>query len=140
LVRDCVGKSKRETERILVSLAPEAPCPDRVRPVSADRSELKITVDEALLGKLKRVRELTAHKNPNPSYNELLHQMADLVLRKLDPLEKSPSPAKVKSAVRIKPIIVKWPALRTVPAGLKRQIWRRDQGRCQFVDRKPGKR
>ena len=35
--------------------------------------------------KLQRIRELDAHVNPNPSYLELFHRLADLALKKLDP-------------------------------------------------------
>ncbi len=83
------GLSKKQTEAVLITKAPEAFIhKEKVRPVTEDLTELKILAHSKLMAKLKRIKELRSHKNVNPTYGELLEDMADLVLKKLDPIEK----------------------------------------------------
>jgi hypothetical protein len=141
------GKSKRECERVLASVAPEVMKRDKERAVSATETEIRFTADEALMKKLERVRQLRSHKNPHFSYNELFHDMADLLLRKLDPEQKLELEAKAeksKAAARANPAIVTNPAspasTRYIPTQIRREVWKKDQGRCAFQDTKTGKR
>ena len=84
------GLSKKQTEAVLIAKAPEAfTHKEKVRPVTSDLTELKILAHSKLMAKLKRIKELRSHKNVNPTYGELLEDMADLVLKKLDPINDS---------------------------------------------------
>jgi hypothetical protein len=67
------GCSRKETEKVLASWLPEQPLPppDRQRPVSPQQTEIKMTVDNALLEKLERIKELIAHC-PYPYESHLL--------------------------------------------------------------------
>ena len=49
------------------------------------KKRIDITLTERVI---KRLKELTAHKNPNPSYAELLELSTEFMLSKIDPLKK----------------------------------------------------
>jgi hypothetical protein len=177
LLQACEGMSKRETERLLLEKRPEARPFDRERPITATETELRMVIDEDLRKKLERLRNLVAHRNPNPTYNELLHILADVALERLDPAERKvrnpPSPGKVKvensGKVKVEnsgKVEVENSAkvkvensggakatpgegsskskasselLRFPNAALKREIWIRDRGKCQYRDLKTGR-
>jgi len=87
--------------------------------------------------KLKRIRELDSHVQSDPSYQELFHRMADLVLKKLDPAV--PKTTQTQKIAISRQRLATPPAeehtqraLRTIPAKLKSEVWQRDQGRCRF--------
>ncbi len=85
------GKSKRECEKHLVALDPSAATPrERERVVSPTQTEIRFVADDALLEKLKQIRELDGHVQCNASYLERFHRIADLALKKLDPLKSKP--------------------------------------------------
>ncbi|OFZ55187.1 MAG: hypothetical protein A2428_11615 [Bdellovibrionales bacterium RIFOXYC1_FULL_54_43] len=82
------GKSRRECDRLLAELAPETSRPEQARPISATQTEIRFTAEAALLSKLERLRALLSHRNPNPSYAELIEMLANLALNRLDPEQK----------------------------------------------------
>ena len=95
LLDEVVGKSKKQTEKILSEHFPEireAMKPERVRPVGSsveDEVEVRFNMKSDLNGKLKRLRDLTAHRNPCPTYAELIELMADYMLDGIDPVRKA---------------------------------------------------
>lgn len=140
------GKSRRECEKHLFALDPSAAIPrEKERVVSPTQTEIRFIADDALLEKLQKIRELDGHFQANASYLELFHRMADLALKKLDPLNKKETnkditpPAEQLSPSNTTHMDERTPAhqspnlnTRYVPAHIKRQVWLRDQGRCQF--------
>lgn len=140
------GKSRRECEKHLVALDPLAAAPqEKERVVSPTQTEVRFIADDALMEKLQKIRELDGHFQTNASYLELFHRMADLALKRLDPLDKKKtskvftppaeqlSPSNTTSANE-RTGAHQSPNLnsRYVPAHIKRQVWFRDQARCQF--------
>ena len=45
--------------------------------------------DPELMKKFKEIKDLTAHQNPSPSYQELFHMMSDYMLERIDPVRKA---------------------------------------------------
>ncbi len=153
------GKSRRECEKHLVALDPDAATPqERERVVSPTQTEIRFIADDALMEKLQSIRELDGHVQSNPSYLELFHRMADLTLKKLDPLSSKkpahkraandeapkPTPPEERSEENSQNPRETSPATghsnpRQIPAELKREVWRRDQGQCTYVSQ-DGKR
>ncbi len=171
------GKSRRECEKELSALDPQAALPqERERVVSPTQTEIRFIADDSLMEKLQSIRELDGHVQSNPSYLELFHRMADLTLKKLDPLsskktthkktvrdevtknaqtadkkspqsraadstppaECSPAPAQTQSqpaqheSIQSTGQSTGQSTSRYIPAALKREIWRRDQGQCSY--------
>ena len=192
VVEACLGKSKREVEKTLFEKHSEPArilTQERVRAVTASRSEVKFTVSDDTLKKLKQLKDLTGDQ----ALEKIFDQALDVLLltekkkrgvipkqpklgeRKLKSLIKSTS--LIKSAVKrtIAPIIKSQtpvaaenyaaqgpmadqtlarnkteikpetstefanpPTLnsRFIPIDLKRRVFARSKGRCEFVDRR----
>lgn len=142
------GCTRKETERVLASLYPEQPLsiPDQQRRISVHQTEIKITLDDTLLEKLDRIKQLISHQNLNPSYAELLDYLAEMVLDKMDPIRKeerknrkekttfpgkfTPAPVDCKKMHRSRP----------VPAQTERQVWVQSDSRCAYISPLTGHR
>ncbi len=96
---------------------------DAAVPVTAELSRLHVTVSRRFLGKLEAARAALSHARPGATAEEILEAGLDLVLAQH---------AKRKGLVekpRKEP-----PAAKSdhVPAHVKRAVWARDGGRCQW--------
>lgn len=137
------GKSRRDCERELAILDPHAALPrEKERVVSATQTEIRFVADDAFMEKLIRIRELDAHVTRGASYLELFHRMADIAIKKLDPLtpkgdasKLTPPAESLRKPVPSESNPGKKRAVspRFIPAALKREVWRRDKARCSFV-------
>lgn len=116
------NKSKREAQAIVAEINPGLK--------SARKLDFDLIEDEELRGKLLRVKGLFAAVDPNMSLEDVLHRLCDQELgkRSKEPLRDvrqkivrqsaSPAPARVEESTGIS------------KAEVRRQVWRRDQGRC----------
>jgi 5-methylcytosine-specific restriction endonuclease McrA len=159
------GKSTRECELELIrmSSAPmEISHPEKERVMNDDFTEWKLVLSSELLEKLNRVQALRSHAQPSMSRVELLEYMADEVLKRLDPMERekqkktkavNQASAKPQSSTRSQgspekngsssstPDVTQSQFKRTViPAKTRRLVWKKAEGKCQFVDLETGKR
>jgi hypothetical protein len=150
LLNAVTGKSARRTEQYLASIAPKPISQESVRCITGELTELKFVVDEETIQMLIKIRNLWAHKNPHFTQAELLKEMARFVLGKID-LGNKRRIKTVKKGTLIKtlaqeestlkthsPLVPKRPTAsavkdsRYIPAKLRRMIWVRDKGRCQY--------
>ena len=144
------NKGTRDCERLLVSLDTKAIPEERERAVSSTHTELRLVIDEALHFKLERLKTLLSHQLKDHSTTALLEKLADLALKKFDPelkIEKTPNvqtgPPPGFKAGLLSVSAPKSPAAklnRTIPAPLRRMIWRRDQGQCTHRAQESGRR
>jgi len=95
------GLSKTKVERVLASLSPQSALPDRERVISETQTEVRFVADEELMSMLEKIKNLTAHRNPDPSYLELFKIMSQMVLNKIDPMLKAEKSKTVKN-IKIK--------------------------------------
>ena len=121
-----------------------------------------------LMEKLKRLKDLNAHKHPCPTYEELVELMADYMLDGIDPVRKAeriqkkmekkprekgehrekvgaakPSAAnKADDMSRLSPVKVNQAAKpsRHCSAQTERAVWVRAQSRCEHVELETGHR
>jgi hypothetical protein len=75
------NKSTREAEKMLLGLAPREVPKDRIREVSQSQTHVSAVISEEVMKKLDKVKNHFSHKNPNPSFAELIELMADVVLK-----------------------------------------------------------
>jgi hypothetical protein len=97
-----------------------------VEPKTVDRSRIHLTVSRAFLRKLEAARDALSHSHPGASEEEILAAGLDLLLKrhaKRRGLVKHPR--KAPAAPRQVPD-------RYVPAHVRREVWKRDGGRCQW--------
>lgn len=151
------GKSRRECEKLLIALDPSAAIPqEKERVVSPTQTEIRFIADDELMEKLQKIRELDGHVTAGASYLELFHRMADLALKKLDPLaSKKPHAQKVTPPAELKDdassssrseqfehdsrqhntthiSTLTRSQQRSISSTLRRDVWRRDQGLCTY--------
>ena len=152
LVAKVTGKSRRDCDRLLAELAPETPRPEQARPISANQTEIRFTAEETLLAKIEKLKALLSHRNPNPSYAELIEMLADMALKRLDPEQKADATPEQKGEPRPEenpaekraatPPAEKSKAKQTrhIPQKLRSAVWKRDQGQCTFINKETGVR
>ena len=170
LLEKVKGKSKKQTEAILHQHFPElqtAPKPETEKKLSDDLTGVFFNADPELMIKFKEIKDLTAHQNPSPSYQELFHMMSDFMLDRIDPIRKAQRitrrQEKKKEEMKgektglektpnhedslLQPAEVQHkvpPPLETqsrhCSAHTERSVWVRAQSRCEHVDEKTGHR
>ena len=150
LLNAMIGKSKLECQKMLAALSPQALPQEKVRVVSATHTEISFIADDRLMAKLKKVKDLSAHKNPNPTYAELIEMMADLTLNKIDPAlarskKTSSSDTRAKQTVALAEVgAATATANRTethsdsssryyIPRPLKRLVWQNAHSQCTKI-------
>ena len=113
---------------------PAAPArkPDGVEPLTGELSRLHVTVSRRFLEKLERARDALSHSHPGASAEAILEAGLDLLLAR--DAKRKGLVAKPRAAA---PAHTGSPAgrkneSRQIPANVKRVVWIRDQGRCQY--------
>jgi hypothetical protein len=102
---------------------PVSPPRAAVEPLTADLRRFHVTVSRRFMEKLEAARAALSHSNPGASEDEILEAGLDLLLERA---------AKRKGLVA-KPRREPPPAKPDhVPAHVKRAVWKRDGGRCQW--------
>jgi 5-methylcytosine-specific restriction endonuclease McrA len=112
-----------------------APPPARatLEPVTADTYSLRVTVDAALEKDIEELRALLSHKIPNGELSEVLREAVQCALEKHRKRKGAAEPAqKRKSAVAEKPAKKTVSGRQPVPAAVRREVWKRDEGRCNW--------
>ncbi len=154
LLESLVGKSSRETERVLLNLSPalqlKRQTEERVRPVTADLTEVKFVADSELTALMEEARGLLAHgANMNPSLSDLFKRALTswvemkkrekgLLPKKETSKKNSPPPVKATNT-RVNTDESPWTSRKIIPTSRfiriaeKRQIAVRAQGRCEFL-------
>jgi hypothetical protein len=118
-------KSKSETEKVLARISPES-----------QKTRISIAVDEALLEKLTRLKEVFSHQLPAQDMNALLHRLADMALKDTQKPTKalhSTPPAESPKAPRSD-------NPRHTPTKLRAAAFAKAQNQCQYKDEKTGRR
>ena len=107
-------------------LAPAPPPRPRpaAEPLTAELNRLHVTVSRRFLEKLEAARAALSHSHPNAGMEEILEAGLDLLLERH---------AKRKGLVK-KPLREPRPSSdpEHVPAHVKRAVWERDGGKCQW--------
>jgi hypothetical protein len=159
------GKTRKESEQALASLFPQNPLSkkDKEKPLNQAETQITFVAGADLMAKLKQIRELLVGGN-FLSYPELMLKMAELSLKRLDPVKRStagpepvsghashaPSelstePPKADSQPPKKPLEtlkkpLKVTPSRYIPAKVRREAWVLSGGQCSFVSKTTGQR
>ena len=104
-------------------LPPASPPRTGIEPLTAELSRLHVTVSREFLAKLEAARAALSHSHPGASAQDILEAGLDLLMERHDKRkglvekpQREPRPAKPDH----------------VPAHVKRAVWKRDGGRCQW--------
>ncbi|HXC50501.1 MAG TPA: hypothetical protein VN634_06455 [Candidatus Limnocylindrales bacterium] len=128
--------------------APRAPVTKPIVPLSPRRYKIEITVDEATHDKLRSLQDLLGRSATGRDAAAIISRAIDVLLvrtlaRKVGSTDrpKSTTPTKEKrtdrpGSTRAADTAASQRAQRsrTIPAAVRRDVWRRDAGRCCYVD------
>jgi hypothetical protein len=99
----------------------------RVEPLTASERRVHLTVSPAFLERLEQARLALSHSLPGATVEDVLSAGLDLILdrdRKRKGLVASPRPAPAEAPAE--------PGASYIPAAVRREVWQRDQGKCQW--------
>ena len=98
----------------------------RVAPVAPDRYKVQLTVSRETHDKLREAQDLMRHRVPNGDLTTLFERAVTLLLQDLrrQRWADTERPHAGRDAT---------PGSRHVPAAVKREVWKRDEGRCAFI-------
>jgi hypothetical protein len=97
-----------------------------VTPLAPERYKIQFTASREVHDKLRRAQSLLRHVIPNGDPAAVFERALDVLLQDLERKKlavTSRSRASKKTA----------PGTRHIPAAVRREVWRRDGGRCAFV-------
>ena len=160
LVAAVSGQSARATERLLVARASSpavalALSHERARPLTPEHTELKLVATRELMRRIERAREL---KGAHLGLGEIFAQALDAYLDREDPLRRET--LRRQASEKRSPVAV--PAMRVptsevrrdnsanaapetrpsryISVEVRREVARRSNGCCEFIDSKTGRR
>jgi hypothetical protein len=149
-------KTKRDVEVQIAALSPQPPVPASVRkqptaaappsvpataeilpaasskppavvkPLSPERYKVQLTITRETHGKLRLTQDLLRHSIPDGDLGAIFDRALSLLLKELQR-------SKLGHAERPRRVPPADAASRHVPAGVRREVWSRDQGQCAFV-------
>jgi 5-methylcytosine-specific restriction endonuclease McrA len=96
-----------------------------VAPLSTGTYKLQLTISAATHDKLRRVRDLLRHSIPTGDVAEVLDRALTLLLQDLER-------RRCATVARPRESVIAKSQGRHIPAAVKREVWRRDAGRCAF--------
>jgi hypothetical protein len=119
------------------SAPPSPPRPAEVRPLSPTRYSLRVTLSADACAKLRRAQDLLRHAEPGGDPSAIVERALTLLVERLERVKcaaRISRPIPAPSAARAEaPRGAGLRRSRHVPAGVRRAVWARDEGRCAFV-------
>jgi hypothetical protein len=99
-----------------------------IAPLARERFKVQLTISRDTRDKLDRVQALARHAIPNGDLTTIFDRALTLLLNELERrvCASTPSPRRPREASD---------GSRHIPAAVKREVWRRDGGRCAFIGR-----
>jgi hypothetical protein len=153
LIQYAATHTSRETEREVARRNPKAATRDRVKALSEDHVQLKLTVEPATVEKLRRAQSLEAQKGRNLSLGQTLDRILEVYLDLHDPVRKAERAAKreeekqakakfcarkVEGAKDSQPEKIEpspiYPRRKKLTAAQRHAVFLRDGGKCTHVD------
>ena len=98
----------------------------RVTPLAPERYALQATLPKGAHDTLQRVREMLSHQMPSGDLAEVLAYCLEAGLEKLEKRKFAATDRPRRQARKLT-------NSRTIPAYVKRAVWKRDNGRCTFA-------
>ncbi len=124
------------SEAVPAAAPPPASAPprkhDAVEPLTAELSRFHVTVSRRFLEKLDKARDALSHSHPGANAEAILEAGLDLLLAR--DAKRKGLVAKPRAAAPPPPgpLPRSRRGSRWIPASVKRAVWIRDQGRCQY--------
>ncbi len=144
LIETCSGLSCKQVQREFARRNPEIEKRESVRYTSEDRLRVSHSVSVGLEEKLKRIKLLWSHVDPNMSREQLLNRMAEITLDRIDPARKAQRAKARKDKADNAGLLISKEVdatSRYIPAEVQHEVQERNgNGGCEFLDSKTGER
>ena len=114
---------------------PRPPAPQRApdpAPLSPGRYKLVVTLGEAAKGKLDQLQDLLAHQIPNSDPAAIIERALEALLTQVHKQKTGITEKPRAPKAKPKPTTAQRTRVRP-PNGVRREVWKRDTGRCAFV-------
>jgi len=141
VVEACLGKSKREVEKTLFEKQSEPArvlVQEKIRMVTPERSEIKFTVEEATLEKLQQLKNLIGTQSLEHIFDQALDALLLTEKKKRGVIQKTveiyAAQGRPADSVALKTRTDAQLNSRFVSIELKRFVFARSKGQCEFVD------
>lgn len=128
------NKSRKESKKIVrqFSTLPAAQLRPEKITETEDGEEWRLNAPTSLVNKVARVKAILAHSHPNATHTEIYEKLCDDFLARHEQKtaaksaqSRNTAPKSTKAANKITVN-----ARQTISAGLRRQVWQRDGGKC----------
>jgi 5-methylcytosine-specific restriction endonuclease McrA len=96
-----------------------------IEPVTAELRRMHVTVSREFIEDLEKVKALLSHVVPGGNLEEVLHACIKKTIEVCEKRRRgsdAPRPRTIRRA----------PKGRTIPTDVRREVWKRDQGKCTF--------
>jgi hypothetical protein len=125
-----VARPEVRPEPVAASAArpePPRPAPLVLEPIAPARFKVQFTASAELEEKFRRAKALLRHAVPDGDLGEIVDRAMTLLVADLEKKRcaKVERPRQAREAAE---------GSRHVPAAVRREVWKRDEGRCTFVD------
>lgn len=140
ILQQAKHKTMREVEELVARLAPQPDVPTTLRalprrrtapdpvPLAPGRYKLQLTLGQSAHDKLRQLQDLLAHQIQNTDPAVIVELALDALLTEVQK-RKIGSTDRPRSA---KPTRRSGRRVRAIPVTFRREVWKRDQGRCTF--------
>jgi len=126
-----------DPEPVLAAAVPATPersprreAPVEMHAVSKDRWSLRVTIDRDLKEDLERLAALLSHRVPRGDLAAVLHEAIRCGIEKHGKRKGAVAPSRKRSSP---PAALDSKDPRAVPVEVRRQVWKRDGGRCSWT-------
>jgi hypothetical protein len=100
-----------------------------ITPLAPERYKVQFTASKDTRAKLRRAQDLLRHRIPNGALSEIFDLALTVLLEKIEKQRLAatdqPRPGRATAANS-----------RSIPAEVKRAVWKRDGGQCAFIGKK----
>ncbi|HWK12734.1 MAG TPA: hypothetical protein VNR64_21935 [Vicinamibacterales bacterium] len=108
-----------------VPVVPKRPTIPVVRPLAPERYKVQFTIGRETHEKLRRAQDLLRHTIPDGDPAALFDRALTALLEQLER-------KKLAAARQARPPLAGRNGSRHIPAAVRREVWKRDEGRCAF--------
>jgi hypothetical protein len=112
------------------------PTPTKVEPVAEDRWSVRLTLDKDGKADLETLRALLSHKIPNGELGAVIREAIRCAIEKHGIRRGASAPPQARRRGGVRPASEpdsSQPPSPYVPADVRREVWKRDGGRCTYV-------
>ncbi len=127
------SKSSRESEEFFLKLSPKDVPHEKLKAIDSETYELRIALPRAVQQKLEKLKMLMGAEKAHVQTIDALDSALDIAIQSYEKKHKASelkvSATKVPALGKIKKTGSQYISVHT-----KRQIWKKDHGKCSFVD------